>query len=400
MYDHNLYNKFKNFWLMIASSVFSRVGFSSFNLIAIWVILYLTHSPLLSGLADGSMSAPLFLSFIMGAYVDSFKDKKLLAIISGILRILSLTLLLAGSLLDNIIIIILGVYFAGFMIGFTSDLINSVRAYWTKEFLDESQYKAGTSVSGMAFTIAEGVGFVASGAFLALGITDAFFIVLALFIASLIPLTFIKAYKDDDEQKISIFENIKSGFSFLAGNRSIIEMLIVTLIGNLILNIAGILFIFLIQIKYSLPAFFVSYVFGTLLFGMFLGSMLGRKISGKIGNIIGLTFITVGFSLLSIYFIKNIYMTFLPAATIGIAAGMSNVATGAAILKIVPQSFMARVQGTINTFGVAGITASGIIGGALVQLVGILSAFLMLGVVFIFISPLLIILKSMRQIYV
>ena len=400
MYNNELHIKSKNFLLIIVSSGLSRFGFSAFNLIAIWVILYLTRSPLLSGLADGTLSVPLFLSFIIGAYVDSFRDKKLLAILSGTFRALSLILILIGSLLNNLTLMVSGVYFAAFVIGFTSDIINSVRAYWTKEFLNETQYKSGTSISEMAFNLAEGFGYIVSGVLLSFGIVQAFAILLLFFIASLIPLNFIRIYVGKIQDKIDLAKNIKTGLHFVVKSRNVLEILIITLIGNLILNVAGILFIILIQIKYNLPAFYVSYVFGILVLGMFLGSITGRKTKGKLVNIIILAFMSIGVSLVSIYYVKNFYLIFLPAITIGLTTGIANVAASAAILKIVPQELMARVQGTINTFGVAGITVSGMIGGALTQFVGILNAFLILGSAFIVISPFLTFFKSLHGIII
>lgn len=70
-------NKYpKNFTLMTANMGISRFGVSSFNLMIIWVLLYETHSPFLSGLGDGILSLPLFFSFIVGAFIDKSGNKK------------------------------------------------------------------------------------------------------------------------------------------------------------------------------------------------------------------------------------------------------------------------------------------------------------------------------------
>ncbi len=122
MYKINLYanQELKNFHLIVINSGFSRFGFSTFNLIIIWVILYMTKTPVLSGLGDGFLSVPLFFSFIVGAYVDRFNKKKILAILAGVIRSLSIIMIFIGIFLNNTLITLISIYISAFLIGFTS----------------------------------------------------------------------------------------------------------------------------------------------------------------------------------------------------------------------------------------------------------------------------------------
>ncbi|MGC8572272.1 MAG: MFS transporter [Candidatus Micrarchaeia archaeon] len=389
MYKINLYvnQELKNFHLIVINSGFSRFGFSTFNLIIIWVILYMTKTPVLSGLGDGFLSVPLFFSFIVGAYVDRFNKKKILAILAGVIRSLSIIMIFIGIFLNNTLITLISIYISAFLIGFTSDIINSIRASWTKEFLNEENYKRGTSFSNIVYSFAEGIGYIASGILISFGSFFAFFTIFFVFSISVIPVIYIKSKNNNPMVDVQIFGLIKEGFMFIKNNKAIWQIMIISFIANLIFGMAGINFVTLVQLHYKLPGIYVSIIFAVLVFGIVFGSSIGRKIKGKLGRISIICFFIIGISLISIYFIPNIYLILIPATIIGLIIGIIDIAIGVTILKIIPQEMIARVQGTFNTFSVGIISFSGLIGGAGIQVIGVLNFFILMGAILIIILP-------------
>lgn len=399
MYKNTLHNiKIKNFNLMIINSGISRFGFSSFDLIIIWVILFITKSPILSGIGDGILSAPLFISFVVGAYIDKFNRKKFLAIMSSIARSLSITFIFIGILLNNTLIIILSIYLSAFLIGFTSDILNSIRASWIKEFLSEDQYKKGVSLSNTVYSMAEGIGYITSGILISFGTFFSFFAMFIVFAISIIPLIFIKISDLKKKENTKIIGTVLEGLVFIKENNPVWQIMIIAFIGNLIFGMAGIIFVALVQIGYKLPAIFISLIFGIFVFGIILGSIVASKIKGKLGKISIISYLIIGVSMISVYFIKNIYLVLIPSMAIGIVSGIVNVAAGSAILKIIPQELMARVQGAFSTFSMAILSISGFMGGIIIQIFGTINSFIFIGFVIIVISPLFLLLRDIYSV--
>ncbi|MGC8597745.1 MAG: hypothetical protein ACP5NY_07510 [Thermocladium sp.] len=97
------------------------------------------------------------------------------------------------------------------------------------------------------------------------------------------------------------------------------------------------------------------------------------------GIISAIAMAIMGASAASIGFIGNVYLDEVPTAVIGIALGIINVVTGAAMLKAVPSQMMARAQGAINTFALTATFLSGAIGGLIIDVATLRGAFLVVG---------------------
>ncbi|MGC8546249.1 MAG: MFS transporter [Thermoplasmata archaeon] len=387
----------KNFRILLINSTISRFGFSSFDLLVIWVVLYLTHSPFLSGLADGSLSFPLFISFIVGAYVDRVSRKKIMAVSASFLRSGSMIFIFTSIMLRNDFLILISIYFSAFVIGFTSDLLNSIRASWTKEFLDSEHYKSGTSIQSSLYSIAEGLGYVSSGILISWGMMDAFLGLFLIFTVSVIPIFFMGGLKKIEIVDSGISNTLREGILFIKSHRIIMEIIIISLLANFVFGMAGIIFIVLVQLHFRLPSVFVSTIFGLLMVGIIVGSLFANKLRGKVGFISSINLFVIGISLFSIYFINDIFLVLIPSTVIGISIGIINVAIGTAILKIIPQNMMARIQGAFSTFSVAIVSLSGMIGGIIVQITGYEGSFLLLGFIVIIMSPLSLLFRGMMS---
>jgi len=332
----------RNFKLMTLNMGISRFGVSSFNLMIIWVLLYETHSPFLSGLGDGILSLPLFFSFIFGALIDKSSRKKEIAIWSGVARAVSLFTIFLGFYVNNIMLIVVSIYTSGFLIGLTSDILNSVRASWTKKFLSEEQYKSGSSIQQTVSSMAEGAGYIASGLLLVFGFLESFISMFVIFIISLVPLLIMRV--EESTEGKSAMESIIEGLKFIRENKAIMQVMVIALLGNMIFGMAGILFTSLVQIHFKISPIYVSIIFFIFIVGMVIGAMFSRNVKGKVGNIaIGL-YAIMGISLMSISILNNIFLIIVPALVIGFVIGIINVVLNTAILKLLPETMMARIQ--------------------------------------------------------
>ncbi|MGC8608951.1 MAG: MFS transporter [Thermoplasmata archaeon] len=396
MYNINLHTDgTKNFRLIVTNAGISRAALSAYNLVIIWVVLLITKNPILAGLSDSMMTVPLILSFIVGAYVDRIWNKKAVAMAAALLRFALICLILIADLTRITVIIVLTIYFSTFLIGFTSDILDSIRASWTKAFLTEDFYKRGTSEISSVTMAAQAIGFIVSGVIISTGVYNSFMILSVILLISVFPLIPVKHSNYGGSG--SVKEYVKAGLKLAWKDKRIREIIIMGLIGNFIIGMAGIMFISLVQIGFRLPGIFVSLLFGLLVFGMAGGSIAGQKISGKIGLISIVSYTVIGLSLFSISFLNSIFLTMIPAFFAGLSMGIGGVAVNTAIMRIVPSEMMARIQGSFNTFGIAASSFSSIIGGTLYEFLGQSWGFAVLGISMIMVNILILLFKDFSE---
>ncbi len=96
-----------DFRLVILNAGLSRMGVMAYGIVVLWVTLALTHSTVITGLADGMVSLPLFASFIVGAYVDRSPRKKSLGAVAGIARPAAIGILFIALLVHSVLLIAL-----------------------------------------------------------------------------------------------------------------------------------------------------------------------------------------------------------------------------------------------------------------------------------------------------
>lgn len=384
----------RDYKVLVSSMGISRFGTSTFNLVILWVILSVTsNNAFLAGLGDGLISLPLFMSFFVGAFIDSSIHKKSLAYIASLLRAIFLVSVLFGIYYNHPLVTLITIYASGFMVGLTSDVLNSIRANWTKQFLAEELYKAGSSFSNSVGYAAEGFGFAASGIFLALGSIHSFDAIILVFIASLVPLFLI--HPNEITEKKNTINSAKEGFSFISKTKSLKQIMVIALIANLVFGMSGIVFIALVKIKLGLPPYYVSVIFLLFIVGTIIGSAVAPRFKGKIGKLSFVTFSFLGLSILTIPFLNNILYIILPALVIGTMIGLVNVFLNTAFLKIIPTEMMARVNGAFNTFSLGATFSSGMLAGLIIQLTSVSVSFFVIGFGVLVANPLWLIFRDL-----
>lgn len=370
----------RNFHLVTINSGLSTVGTSAFSLAIIWITLTVTGSPVISGFADGMGALPLVLSFAFGAYIDSLVSKRNIAIVSSVLRAVVILALLVALISSNLILEVVSIYSVTFVVGLTSDILNSARASWTKQFLTDTQYQRGSALMQSVTSLAQALGFLGAGVLILFGLEFAVYSFAIILATSVLPLLFLKNERlQEVSNEKSIGSSILNGLDFIFGNRSLRAIILLSLVANLAFGTLGILMAFQVDDMFSLPAIYFSAFFLSLTLGIFAGSALGSRVKGKVGPYAVVMLLLVGMALIFIGLLQNILMDYPISFVIGVLLGLTNVLVLTAMVKIVDQDMMGRTMGAINTFAISMTFLSGAIGGVLIRLLSISGAFYFIG---------------------
>lgn len=373
-----------NFKFMTAHTAIARTASSAFAISVIWITLKLTSSPLISGFADGMVSLPLFMSFFFGAYIDHLKSKKALAVLSSAIRSAIVLVLILAVLCNVFWLRVLAIYAVAFAIGMTSDILNSIRGSWTKQFLGATQYKSGMSLLESLSTIAQSIGFLLSAVMLTFGIIPAAYGLSLIFLASIFPLLMIR----DRDAGVAVEtepygQSMKSGLAYIGKSGILKAVIVITLFVNLSFGAVGIFFAYLVDIVFQLPALYYGFLFFSLTLGIVGGSMIASKVKGKLGLLNAFLISGIGILMMSLSLFNSIYPDYALSFGMGFFIGVTNVISQTGILSIVKQEMMARVTGAFSTFGLGVTFLSGAIGGILISTFTLNWSFVIIGAIVI-----------------
>ena len=380
----NQSSSWKNYNLLVSSASIARIATSGFAVAVVWIALSLTGSPVIAGLSDGMMAAPLFLSFIFGAYVDRLQRKKGLAVVTTLGRGFSILLMLVSLAVTSVLLKTLAIFATSFLIGLSMDVFNSISASWTKEFLTNDDYKRGTSLMQSLTALAQATGYVISGALIAVSYTFAIYGFSLVFLLSSVPLILVRNEGiTDDVQETNMQNALIEGLRYIFHDSRLKAIIILTLMANLAFGTTSIFFAALVADQLRLPALYYTLFFVSLTLGIIVGSALGSRAKGKVGRHSFVNLLTMGILIFSIGFISLVYIDYCLTFLMGLDIGLINVIVMTAMVKIVEQKMMGRVMGAINTFAISLSFSSGAIGGIMIAGLHISHSFFLVGAVMI-----------------
>ncbi len=304
--------------------------------------------------------------------------KKMVAIIASIFRSVSIFLLFIAVSTRVLVVIVFFVFLCVVIMGFTSDISNSVRAIWVKVFLKDEEYQKGSAWMMGIGSLAEMAGFIASGIFIYIGFLRGISALFVVLVASIIPIIFI-VQKPDRRERQSVKSDMKEGLKFLKETKILQQMIFLMIIANLAVAMMGIAFTVLVEEIFKLSSVYFSIVFVLVSLGIVLGSMPGSKVKGKLGVIIIPLLAVTGAMFVSIAFLHSIYLTYIPVVVIGFCVGMINPPAESVLIKRIPEEMMARSMGIVNTMAISVTFFSGTIGGLIIQFTSIFDLFLIIG---------------------
>ncbi len=372
----------KNYKLMVFNNAISRTGTAGFQLAILWIALLLTKSPVLAGFADGMSALPLMLSFVFGAIVDRLVSKKALAIVISSFRAASIMVLFIAISQSSLILEVFSIYFVAFVIGMSTDILNAIRSSWSKQFMEESQYQGGVSLSQSVTAIAEAAGYAISGVLILLGLQFAIYSFAIIFAVSIAPLILIRKERTSNVAKeIDIKSSVREGMKFIFGDSRLRALVIIIMAINLTIGTVGIFMVYLVEVHFKLSAIYYTSMALSVTIGVIVGSVLGSKAKGKVGHYSIGTIFSIALLLLAVGNLGSIYPDYAAILGVGVLVGVVNVVVNTAIIKIVDQEMMGRISGAFNTFGISITFISGAIGGVLIQLLTIRGAFILISVI-------------------
>jgi Na+/melibiose symporter-like transporter len=262
----------------------------------------------------------------------------------------------------------------------TSDILNSIRSSWSKQFLSEAQYKKGTSLLETATSMAQSAGYAISGVLLSFGLVTTIYTLIVIFLVSTVPLVAIRdSTQDKTADNGSLGRSMAEGIRYIRNSGALKAIITITLFVNLAFGSVGIFFAYLVDFVFRLSAVFYGLMFLSLTIGLILGSALGSAIRGKLGFYNTIFIFVIGIMMVSMGFADIIYLDFFVVFIIGLLVGQVNVISQTGVLKIVSQDMIARVYGAFSTFALGITFLSGGIGGILIDLLTLRWSFVLIG---------------------
>ena len=337
-----------------------------------WLVLELTNSPALVGLAGACRVAGTGLGPFFGAIADRFNRKRILLIVrgAGMGYPLILALLYYSSLLQVWQIFIL-VFYGSFVMVFNMTTVNALAA----DVVERRSLTSGVGMIGVGMGITTILGPLAGGyLYDYLGVGGCFLIMAAAYLYSciaLVPMRFKASQKSDSSESVS--RTVIVGMTYVWDDRSLLALMIFAAIANF----------FIFPCTMVLMPVFARDVLdigtsglGWLFAARGLGRLVGAFLTSALGEFRHKKWLLVGLMIASPILLGSLAMTHVFPASVGLIAmvGLSNgvamVLIQVLLLTWSSEEFRGRVVG-IRMFVIVFEAIGSLISGALANLWGI-----------------------------
>lgn len=359
----------RNFRLVLAQSAISTFASSIFTILLLWMAITLTDSPFITGLVSSLLVIPLIFNFAVGAAIDKFSRKRYLAIPASLMRVLSSAILITVLIQHNFGLEESALLASATISGFTKDIFAPVRLVWSKKFLKKMEYLKGMSVMNIASRSASLSGYLVAGMIISASLYFSTVSVTVLFLASLIPILFLPAERDNVSKEIGLLKNIKEGLEYIAKTKVVLEVIIIFMLSGFFMGMTDSTFTVEIKNFLNLNASYLSLIFLSSSAGGIIGSTISPKLKGMLSiKFTGLYLLSGMFFLLMGAF-PLIYTFYIMMFLVGMISGTTSPMITSIILGNTPGDKMGRIQGAMDTFGFSFNSASGIIAGAVMGII-------------------------------
>lgn len=376
-----LETEIKNYLGVATSIALSRVSISIFYISILWLTFVLTHSIIITGFADGLVTIPLILSFLVGNIIDKGVNKKRIAIIASVVRGLFVVPLATFYYLSDTEFIVISIMVLSFSVGLTSDFVNSVRAIWIKRFLkDKSKVKKYRAYSNIFYNVAEGIGYVLSGVLIVNGVSLTLLTLIFAFELSTVPIIFIKT--KDESKELNGENTPKLGMTYVYRSVKKTPVVFALFAEGFLLNFVygtfGVISTFMVVNFFDLSALYLSLVFIVITIGISFGSFLERgEGSAKIEKA-AISIFVIALMFLAIRFLQNFLLILIPVFVIGASIGVGEIVIFSSIQNNVEEEITGTVQGAFNSLSTGVTFISGPLIGGVISIVGYLNSYVVL----------------------
>lgn len=360
------------FRIFASSKFFSSLAGSVFSILLPWLVITVTGSPLITGVADGLISIALLLSFISGTFVDRSRAKKGLFALS-MFGLAAAYLVMGAALGEPLYNEKIGLIFiAAFMIGVFDDVQDTVSAFFDRILLKDHQVNPGMSLRRSILAISSLLGYVASAFFISSGF---YFTVLTIAILTVIPAFMIMPVRYEDapsDREEKFISSLRGGINEFLGNPVLKQLFMLASVTNFFWGMLTVSFVVLVEQYLTLSIFHFSALMVSLEIGVLLGNVISSRLRSLKGSFFMGTMFAWGFIFLGASYMAYIDL-FLPLAVLvmgaGMVSGMTVVFVEGTIIKNTPREMMARIFGSMKTLFSGFSFLSGTVAGVLLTFI-------------------------------
>ncbi|MEM4091147.1 MAG: MFS transporter [Thermoplasmatales archaeon] len=379
-------NLSKEFRIFVILKSFIALGGGFFSVLMPWMIISLTGSAFLTGIAEGIVAVPLLTSFIIGNAIDKLKNKAN-AFAFSILAIAFFSSFLLFSLYARVAILIaIAIFVPTLIISYFGDIQTTISSFFDKTLLSRGNLKRGISLRRGTSSLTKIIGIATFSLFISsfeLQVSIYFLIFIYLlsfftFLAIRKTLS-IKTPQNNSIETGRLFSGIRKFLSF----PFLKELTLIAFVINFFFGMITVGFTVMIKIYFNLGGAYLGYILGVWAIGDVVGSLIAAKIKNASGSFIALSVIIWGVLFIAIYLISSndLYYPLLPVVfLIGLVSGIMNVLIYGFMLKNTDNEVIGSTFGSFNSlFG--GVTfLSGMISGGILVYLTAPSLFFLMGV--------------------
>lgn len=334
----------KNYRYYWAASCVSTIGDYIDDIAFAQLVYLITESTLLTSYVFAIKIVFTFLSIFTATYVDKYNKKRILVFTSlaqG--SILAFLLILYRLNCLNAPILIIFVTLQTVFSSFSTPAQNAILSCIVSK---EDMLNARSSIS-IFMRFIQIISYLCAGAIIAsIGIGGAILLDAITFLVSAILISFVVNKEESSQKFVSVhdyFKNVREGFHFVASNKTISNVLVVTFLGNaLIAPVDGLMPAYFTQGEYN------DYAYATFMVGISIGGIIGTwvltKLQSKLSNeklfSLGFCLGAVGMGLL---YINHVVMTGLAAVFIGASVGFVSILNATILQLATPNAMIARI---------------------------------------------------------
>ncbi len=379
----------RNFARLFFAGVTSISGFSIGQVALTWIVYSVTGSALNVALIGVSfIVASVIFSLLAGALVDRH-ERRLLMIISDIIRAASLAVLTVWFLIAGFnLIIILAV---AFVLGSFTTLFQPAERALMPEIVGSAQIadanalvQTSTSIVQFSSNSVAGVVIAVLGIEAAFALNSATFVVSALLIGSIVGFrgTKTRAGSPTDGARPSIVGDILDGLRYIYSKRGLLELTISAGLGNFFFSM-----VFQFFVVYSSQVLKGgAEIYGLLLAMLALGWGPGSFLAARMKSVrfAGLSWIVggvaSGFCVLALVLLPQLFVAMVAIFVMGLILGFTNTTWLTAVQLIVPSEMQGRYFGIDQLGSFAIIPVGQVLGGLTISTIGLTTDFIVAGV--------------------
>ena len=380
----------KNFYFYVTLRGLTAVPASAFIIYILWVSLNITKSSVISGIIDSISMIPFFGAPIFGTLLDTSGKKKLFGVVGLCLAVMSILIVpytyVSSALIVKVSLLIL----ATLLFSSSREILGSLYNVLSKSLLKKSQYRAGVSLENTVANVSRLIGqtFLGITLIYSLFLTTTFLALFEIVAIIFLILIYTPIQQNKEIPRLKFIKEIRRGYNFVKKSKVVKGIIMTSVLTNLFVGMLDLIIVYLVEIKLSLSALFLSGILVSLLSGTIIGTTISKKFSQNSFKIMGVGLVLAGTDLLFIYFTVSYLYLLIIFIIFGIISGFIENAGSNLMLDEVDLEVFSRASGFVSASSSGAIFFSSIIAGYVIFYFHYSSAILMIFIALIVVGAL------------